>query len=230
MAKILIVEDEDTLRETLRYNFERDGHRVVLAADGVAALEAAGREQPDAVVLDVMLPKLDGFEVCRALRRDSTVPILMLTARDDEVDKVVGLELGADDYLTKPFSVRELLARVKAMLRRVEMLQPAGGRPAARLLQADHLRVNLDEHRAYRSGQPLNLKPKEYDLLVFFLQQPGRAFTREQLLSQVWGYDFAGDSRTVDVHVRWLREKIEAEPGNPVLIETVRGVGYRFRS
>jgi DNA-binding response OmpR family regulator len=180
--------------------------------------------------LDVMLPKLDGFDVCRALRRESTVPILMLTARDDEVDKVVGLELGADDYLTKPFSVRELLARVRAMLRRVEMLQPAEPRPAPRLIGADEVQVNLDEHRAYRAGAPIQLKPKEYDLLVFLMQRPGRVFTRDQLLSQVWGYEYAGDSRTVDVHVRWLRQKIEADPANPVLIETVRGVGYRFRS
>jgi two-component system, OmpR family, response regulator len=230
MAKILIVEDDATLRETLRYNFARGGYAVAVAADGRQGLELADRERPDLVVLDLNLPRLDGFEVCRALRRESTVPILMLTARDDEVDKVVGLELGADDYMTKPFSVRELQARVKAMLRRVEMLQPHGPPPAARTLQADDLRINLEEHRAYRAGQSLQLKPKEYDLLVFLLQQPGRVFTREQLLSKVWGYDFAGDSRTVDVHVRWLREKIEADASHPLLIETVRGVGYRFRS
>jgi DNA-binding response OmpR family regulator len=230
MARVLIVEDEDTLRDTLRYNFEREGFQVSVAADGAEALELAGRERPDAVVLDVMLPRIDGFDVCRRLRRDSTVPILMLTARDDEVDKIVGLELGADDYLTKPFSVRELLARVKAMLRRVEMLQPLGPRPGARILSADDLRVNLDEHRVRRADRQLSLKPKEFDLLVFLMQQPGRVFTRDQLLSQVWGYDFAGDSRTVDVHVRWLREKIEADPSRPILIETIRGVGYRFRS
>ena len=230
MASVLIVEDDATLRDTLRYNFEREGYRVVVAADGRQALELAEREQPDAVILDVMLPGLDGFDVCRALRRDSTVPILMLTAKDEEVYKLVGLELGADDYLTKPFSVRELLARVKAMLRRVEMLQPAGPRPGARVLQVDDLRVNLDEHRADRAGRLLQLRPKEFDLLVFLMQHPGRVFTREQLLSQVWGYEFAGDGRTVDVHVRWLREKIETDPSRPVLIETVRGVGYRFRS
>jgi DNA-binding response OmpR family regulator len=230
MPKVLIVEDDPSLRETLRYNFERDGYEVAAAEDGSEALELAQREQPDAVVLDVMLPKLDGFDVCRALRRDSTVPILMLTARDDEIDKVVGLELGADDYLTKPFSIRELQARVKAMLRRVQMLQPAGGQPAARVLRADDLRINLDEHRIHRGVRELQLKPKEFDLLVFLMQRPGRVFTREQLLSQVWGYDFAGDSRTVDVHVRWLREKIEADPSHPLLLETVRGVGYRFRS
>ena len=230
MAKILIVEDETTLRETLRYNFERDGFEVATAADGQEALEMAASQQPDAVILDLMLPKLDGFDVCRALRRDSTVPILMLTAKDDEVDKIVGLELGADDYLTKPFSVRELLARVKAMLRRVEMLQTAHAQSDARVLRADDLRINLDEHRVLRAERELQLKPKEFDLLAFLMGQPGRVFTRDQLLSQVWGYDFAGDSRTVDVHVRWLREKIEADPSRPRLIETVRGVGYRFRS
>jgi len=154
----------------------------------------------------------------------------MPTARDEEIDRVVGLELGADDYVTKPFSVRELLARVKAMLRRVEMLQASPPGPAARLLQAGDLVVNLDEHRVHRAGRELQLKPKGFDLLVYLMQQPGRVFTRDQLLSQVRGYDFAGDSRTVDVHIRWLREKIEADPGRPVLIETVRGVGYRFRS
>ena len=230
MAKVLIVEDEATLRETLRYNFERAGYQVSTAADGQQALDVTAAEQPDAVILDVMLPKLDGLDVCRALRRQSTVPILMLTARDEEVDKIVGLELGADDYMTKPFSVRELLARVRAMLRRVEMLQPADPRPGGRVLQADDLRVNLDEHRVLRGERGLQLKPKEFDLLVFLMQRPGRVFTRDQLLSQVWGYDFAGDSRTVDVHVRWLREKIEADPSRPILIETVRGVGYRFRS
>ena len=230
MAKLLIVEDDPNLLHTLRYNFEREGFQVSTAVDGVQALEVARRERPDVVVLDVMLPRLDGFDVCRALRRESTVPILMLTARDEEIDRVVGLELGADDYLTKPFSVRELLARVKAMLRRVEMLQASGSGPAARLLRAGDLVVNLDEHRVHRAGRELQLKPKEFDLLVYLMQQPGRVFNRDQLLSQVWGYDFAGDSRTVDVHIRWLREKIEGDPGRPVLIETVRGVGYRFRS
>ena len=207
MARVLIVEDDQTLRETLRYNFEREGYQVSAAGDGREALELAERERPDAVVLDVMLPELDGFEVCRALRRDSTVPILMLTAKDAEIDKVVGLELGADDYLTKPFSVRELLARVRAMLRRVEMLKAAQPEPGVRLLEAHGLRVNLDEHRVDRGGQPVQLKPKEFDLLVFLMQRPGHVFGRNQLLSEVWGYDFAGDSRTVDVHVRWLRER-----------------------
>jgi DNA-binding response OmpR family regulator len=229
MAKVLIVEDDHILNDTLRYNFEREGYQVSAAADGRQALELAEHERPDAIILDVMLPGLDGFEVLRALRRDSTVPILMLTAKDEEIDKVVGLELGADDYLTKPFSVRELLARVGAMLRRVEMLQPARTEPDSRLLEADDLRVSLDGHRVEREGQPIQLKPKEFDLLVFLMQRRGRVFTRDQLLSQVWGYDFAGDSRTVDVHVRWLREKIETDSSQPLLIETVRGVGYRFR-
>jgi two-component system OmpR family response regulator len=228
LAKILIVEDDATLQQALRYNFQREGYQVVSAADGEQALDLAAREQPDVVILDIWLPKLDGLEVCRALRRDSNVPILMLTARDEEIDKIVGLELGADDYLTKPFSMRELLARVKAMLRRSQMLrsaeQPAGAGP----LESGDLRLSLDEHRVYRDGREVQLKPKEFDLLAFLMQRPGRVFTRAALLSQVWGYSYAGDSRTVDVHIRWLREKLEPDPAHPVLIETVRGVGYRF--
>ncbi|MFN8523382.1 MAG: response regulator transcription factor [Chloroflexota bacterium] len=230
MPRVLVVEDDTALRETLRYNFERAGYAVSSAATGPQALALARQEHPDAVVLDVMLPELDGFDVCRELRRESTVPILMLTARDDEVDKIVGLELGADDYMTKPFSVRELLTRVKGMLRRVQMLQVVQGRPAAQSYELDDIRINLDERRVFKGGAPVHLKLKEFDLLVFLVQNPGRVFTRDQLLSNVWGYDFVGDSRTVDVHVRWLRQKLEADPSNPRLIETVRGVGYRCRS
>jgi DNA-binding response OmpR family regulator len=222
------VEDDKTLRATLRYNFEREGYRVVAAGDGVSALEVAERERPDAVILDVMLPGLDGFDVCRTLRRNSTVPILMLTAKDEEVDKIVGLELGADDYMTKPFSVRELLARVKAMLRRVDMLRADEPAPAARVLRVGDISIDLDAHRAEWAGRPLRLKPREFDLLAHLMQQPGRVFTRDQLLESIWGYTFGGDSRTVDVHIRWLREKIEEDPSSPRRLETVRGVGYRF--
>jgi DNA-binding response OmpR family regulator len=228
MARLLIVEDDPTLRATLRYNFEREGYRVMVAQDGEEALAVAKREQPDVVILDIMLPKLDGFDVCRALRRDSTVPILMLTARDEEIDKIVGLELGADDYLTKPFSVRELQARVRAMLRRVAMLRVAEPVRTAPVLQVGDLSVDLDTRRAERAGQELRLKPREFDLLVHLMRQPGRVFTRDQLLEHVWGYTFGGDSRTIDVHVRWLREKIEQDPSSPRRLETVRGVGYRF--
>jgi len=229
MAKILVVDDEPVLLDTLRYNLARAGHEVRTSADGLSALALARREAPDLVVLDVMLPGMDGFEVCRTLRQEGPVPILMLTARDEEVDKLLGLELGADDYLTKPFSMRELLARIKAMLRRVEMARSAVGEESSRPLRDGALEVDLVSHQASLAGSPLHLKPKEFDLLAFLMGHQGRAFSRDQLLEQVWGYDYAGDTRTVDVHVRWLREKVEIDPSRPELIETVRGVGYRFR-
>ena len=224
VKKILIVDDEPTLVATLRYNLEREGYRVLTADDGEKGLAMARANQPDLMILDLMLPVIDGFEVCRLLRREMTVPILMLTAKTDEVDKVVGLEIGADDYVTKPFSMRELLARVKALLRRAETAPIVDGD----LLTAGDLRVDLRRREASKSGQTLTLKPKEYELLIFLLRNRGRAFTREQLLDQIWGYDFAGDTRTVDVHVRWVRQKIEDEPAKPVRLITVRGVGYRF--
>jgi len=230
--KILVVEDEPTLLETLEYNLTRQGYQVYTAADGLAALEVARRERPDAIVLDIMLPGLDGFEVCRILRREMSVPILMLTARDDEVDKIVGLEVGADDYLTKPFSMRELLARVKALLRRVhlirEELAAKGGEVGAEKLTFGDLTLDLSRGEALRSGQPLHLKPKEYELLVFLARNQGMVLSRDLILERVWGWDYVGGSRTVDVHVRWLREKIEPDPGHPTRIVTVRGVGYRF--
>lgn len=229
VAKILLVDDERILLDTLRYNLAKEGYQVRTATNGEEALHAARQESPDLIVLDVMLPKMDGFEVCRTLRRWSSVPVLMLTARDEEVDKVLGLELGADDYLTKPFSMREFLARVKAMLRRVEMERAEAEDGAESLLRAGDLVVDPTAHKAFLAGQSLHLKPKEFDLLACLMRQPGRAFSRDQLLERVWGYDFAGDTRTVDVHVRWLREKIEASPSRPELIETVRGVGYRFK-
>jgi len=223
VKKILVVDDEPTLVATVKYNLEREGYHVVIAADGESGLSLARAECPDLVVLDLMLPGLDGFEVCRILRREMAVPILMLTAKTEEVDKVVGLELGADDYVTKPFSMRELLARVRALLRRAEA--PA---VEAKVLTAGDLQVDLRRREASRQGQALLLKPKEFDLLAFFLRNRARAFTRDQLLDQVWGYDFAGDTRTVDVHVRWLRQKIEDNPAKPTRLLTVRGVGYRF--
>jgi DNA-binding response OmpR family regulator len=229
MAKILVIDDERVLLDTLRYNLIKAGYQVRVAADGAEALSLAREEQPDLVILDIMLPQMDGFEVCRILRQESAVPILMLTARDEELDKVLGLELGADDYLTKPFSMRELQARVKAMLRRSEMARSAGGSATDGKLLEGKLEVDLHSHQARYAGEPLHLKPKEFDLLVFLMRHPGRAFSRDQLLEQVWGYDYAVDTRTVDVHVRWLREKIESDPSTPQLIETVRGVGYRFR-
>lgn len=229
--KVLVVEDEPTLVETLEYNLTRQGYGVCTAADGLAALEVARRERPDLIVLDIMLPKLDGLEVCRILRQEMNVPILMLTARAEEVDRVVGLEVGADDYLTKPFSMRELLARVKALLRRVRLdrkeLAVEEAAPAERLTFGD-LVIDLTRREAQQGGEPLRLKPKEYDLLLFLARHRGAVLSRDLILERVWGWDFAGGTRTVDVHIRWLREKIEPDPAHPTRIVTVRGIGYRF--
>ena len=231
MPRILVVDDEATLVETIRYNLRREGYEVSVALDGAQAIEVAHRARPDLVVLDVMLPKVDGFDVCRTLRRESTVPILMLTAKDDVVDKVVGLEIGADDYMTKPFSMRELLARVKAMLRRAQMAGEGASRGTEDdlppLVSAD-LEIDLRQHRVTLAGSVLALAPREFDLLAFLVRNRGQVFSREVLLQRVWGYDYVGDTRTVDVHIRGLRGKIEANSSEPVRIETIRGVGYRF--
>ena len=223
---ILVVDDEPTLRETLAENLEIEGFRVVTAGDGRSALERFHQSPPDLVVLDLMLPELSGIEVCRAIRRESDVPILMLTARDSELDKVVGLELGADDYVTKPFGLRELLARVRALIRRSERQGEAGVPPT---IDVGPVQIDLAGHRILRDGRALSVKPKAFDLLAFLVQHPGQVFSRDQLLARVWGYDYAGETRTVDVHVHWLRGQIEADPSNPVLLQTVRGVGYVFR-
>ncbi len=232
VKKVLVVDDERVLAETIGYNLRREGYAAVAAYDGQEALQAARREKPDAVILDVMLPKLDGFEVCRALRRETDVPILMLTAREGEIDKVLGLELGADDYLTKPFSMRELLARVKALLRRSERAGVGGDEggtlETVRPLEAGPLHIDPAQHRATWDGRPLDLKPKEFDLLLFLARNRGTVLSRDVLLERVWGYDYPIDTRTIDVHMRWLREKIEADPGRPVHLQTVRGLGYRF--
>ncbi len=225
MPKILLIEDDPTLAETLRYNLEREGYGVFCAADGIQGLELARSKTPDLLLLDVMLPRLDGFSVCRILRQESSVPIIMLTARQDEVDRIAGLELGADDYVSKPFSLGELLARVRAILRRTDR-QPTGGHRD--LLQAGSLRVDTRSRRAWCGEIELNLPQKEFDLLTCLMRNAGMALTRDLLLERVWGFDFLGDSRTVDVHIRWLREKIEPSPGQPRYIQTVRGIGYRF--
>jgi DNA-binding response OmpR family regulator len=240
--KILVVDDESVLVETMDYNLKQAGYQVITAADGASALEAARRETPDLIILDIMLPEMDGLEVCRQLRRESntaTTPIMMLTAKGDEIDKVVGLEVGADDYVTKPFGRRELLARVRALLRRAEYptaseehttQETAGEAPRpGRELVADPLRIDLAGRRVFSREQELELQPKQFDLLVYLVRNRGTVLTRDQLLQNVWGYDYVGDTRTVDVHVRWLREKIEEDPANPQLIQTVRGVGYRFK-
>ena len=224
MKKILVVDDEPTLVATLKYNLEREKFQVVTATDGPGAVDAARGARPDLVLLDIMLPGLDGIEVCRILRKEMNVPIIMLTAKASEVDKVVGLEIGADDYVTKPFGTRELIARVRALLRRAE----SPGTESTGSVSVGDLRVDMDRHQAFKDEVPIGMKPREFDLLAFFLRNRGRAFTREQLLSQIWGYDFVGDTRTVDVHVRWLRKKIEDEPASPRRLITVRGTGYRF--
>jgi len=233
---ILVVEDEPILRDTIVYNLRADGYDVLTAGDGATALDTAQRHRPDLVLLDLMLPVMDGLEVCRQLRRRSetnTVPILMLTARAEETDKVVGLELGADDYVTKPFSWRELRARVRALLRRTEPRPEAANQPGqqeeARVLMAETLRVDLDRREVTIGERQIELPARLFDLLVYLLRHRGTVLTRDRLLEHVWGYDFAGDTRTVDVHIRWLREKIEDDPANPALVQTVRGVGYRFK-
>jgi DNA-binding response OmpR family regulator len=230
--KILIVEDELVLRETLAYNLEKQGYAVSSTDNGQDAVRIAEAESPNLILLDIMLPGLDGFEVCRILRQEYNAPIIMLTARDDEVDKIVGLEVGADDYLTKPFSMRELLARVKAQLRRVRLLREELTTDEDETMQESirigNLVLNLDRRELLCKGRMVPLKPKEYDLLVYLAQNKGRVLTRDQLLEDAWGWDYTGGSRTVDVHVRWLREKIEDDPANPIHIVTVRGAGYRF--
>lgn len=230
MAKVLVVDDEPNLLHTLRYGLRQAGYEVATAASGEDALTIAAHEKPDIVVLDVMLPGLDGFEVCRQIRANSAVPILMLTARTDEVDRVVGLEVGADDYLTKPFSTRELLARVKAMLRRRELIRRelATAPSATERLVSEDLQVDVGAHRVVLSERPVQLKPREFELLTFLMRNRGQLFSAEQLLEQVWGYVDTSDPRTVPVHIRSLREKLEDEPSHPRRIETVRGVGYRF--
>lgn len=226
MTRILVVEDEATVRETLALNLRAEGYEVITAADGEVGLNEARTQTFDLFVLDVMLPKLDGLSLCRLLRKDSTVPILILTARSTEVDKIVGLESGADDYIVKPFGLGEFLARVRAALRRAST---ATAVPSARdRLEVADLTLDLISRRAYKSGQELRLTHKEFDLLAELMRNTGAVLSRDLLLQKVWGYEFSGDSRTVDVHVRWLREKIETDPAKPTRLTTVRGVGYRL--
>ncbi|MFN3420451.1 MAG: response regulator transcription factor [Armatimonadota bacterium] len=223
--KILIVEDELTLAQAIAYSLKREGYQVRIAPDGQEGLRVALTEKPDLVILDLMLPKLDGWEVCRTLRAKSKVPILILTARGEEHDKVLGLELGADDYVVKPFSMRELIARVRALLRRAKMSM-VGEEPE--ILQSGNLTIYVAEHRAELDGEELPLAPREFALLKVLMLNKGRVLSREQLLELAWGQSEFIDQHTVDVHVHWLREKIEPDPKNPRRIVTVRGVGYRF--
>jgi two-component system OmpR family response regulator len=229
-ARVLVVEDDQTLSGVLKYNLSKEGYAVLNATNGVEALEVARSENPDIILLDLMLPRLDGLEVCRILRKESSVPILMLTAKSEEVDRVVGLELGADDYMIKPFGVRELMARVRAMLRRRQILkqESAISHADTSMIKTDSIEMDETRHIVLLKGKPLELTPKEFDLLAFLVKNIGQVFKREQLLDKVWGYDYAGDTRTVDVHISWLRQKIEDDPQHPRHLITLRGVGYKF--
>jgi two-component system, OmpR family, response regulator len=232
-SKILVVEDDNTLLDVLRYNLVKEGYKVTTASDGLQGIELARAEIPDLIILDLMLPKVDGLEVCRILRHDMIVPILMLTAKSEEIDKIVGLEVGADDYMTKPFSMRELMARVRAMLRRTEMVKQEVTKSedsAAHLIRAGDIEIDLSRHTVKNKEIPVDLNPKEFDLLVFLARNREQVFSRDTLLEKVWGYDYAGDTRTVDVHIRWLRQKIEDNPDQPRYLVTVRGVGYKLEA
>lgn len=222
MSKVLLVEDDSTVRETLALNLRAEGYQVEAAEDGEGGLALARAEPYDLVVLDVMLPKLDGLTVCRMLRREGDVPIILLTARGTETDKIVGLETGADDYIVKPFSLGEFLARVRAVLRRGRAAAPSTD------LSSGDLHLDLLARRAFLDESEIKLTPREFDLLVTLMRHRGAALTRDLLLARVWGEDYLGDSRTVDVHIRWLRQKVESDPSAPERIVTVRGVGYRF--
>jgi two-component system alkaline phosphatase synthesis response regulator PhoP len=222
--KILVVDDERLITESLEYSLKQEGFQVMVAHDGYRALEVVREEAPDLIVLDIMLPGMDGWETCRRLRQESTVPIIMLTARGQEIDRVLGLEIGADDYLAKPFSFRELLARIRAVFRR--MAFEASSKTIQ--IQIGDLRLDVAAHKVFKKDQELTLTQKEYDLLRTLMSNAGRVVTRAELLDQVWGVEWLGDTRTLDVHIRWVREKVEEDPSQPRYIQTVRGVGYRF--
>ncbi len=222
---VLVIEDEVNLQEVLKYNFEKEGYKVFSAYDGDQGLRMFREVSADIIVLDVMLPLLDGMELCRILRRETDLPIIMLTAKGEEIDRVLGLELGADDYLTKPFSVRELIARVKNILRRASYNHEHVGK---QVITSSDLTVNLTSHTVFVRDKIVDLRPREFDLLVLLMLNRGRVFTRDYVLERLWGYDYIGSNRTVDVHVRWIREKIEQNPSKPNRIVTIRGVGYRF--
>jgi DNA-binding response OmpR family regulator len=223
--KILLVEDEKTLAKALKFNLEKEGFRVEVAFDGEEALNAMSREEPDLVILDLMLPKIDGYEVCRSIRRSSDVPIIMLTARDEDIDKILGLELGADDYMTKPFNTRELLARIKAILRRTVQQATA----ARNFIKVGDLQIDIIKRKVTVKGRAVALTSREFNLLSLLASNPGKVYSREELLEEIWGDDYSGDVRTVDVHIRHLREKIEEFPAEPNIILTVWGAGYKFR-
>jgi two-component system, OmpR family, response regulator len=228
--KILIVEDDTTLLDVLKYNLEKEGFEVVTAGDGVKALEEVRTEQPSMIILDIMLPNMDGYEVCRIVRSEMTVPILMLTAKAGEIDKVVGLEIGADDYMTKPFSTRELMARIRALLRRSVITRETTAEDVETVptLKSGNLELDISRHEARVDNRNIDLSPKEFDLLAYLMKHKGKVYNRDFLLKQIWDYEYSGDSRTIDVHIRWLRKKIEIDPDHPERIITLRGVGYKF--
>ncbi|HCN61504.1 MULTISPECIES: response regulator transcription factor [Mammaliicoccus] len=226
--KVLVVDDEQSIVTLLKYNIEQAGYQVIVAYDGVQALEMVNEEKPDLLVLDVMLPEKDGIEVCKTIRSDKNqVPILMLTAKDDEFDRVLGLELGADDYMTKPFSPREVVARVKAILRRVGQVETQNSDDDEDIILGS-IRIRPDFFEVYRNDELLELTPKEFELLLYLIERQGRVITREHMLNSVWNYEFAGDSRIVDVHISHLRDKLEENPKQPQFIKTVRGLGYKL--
>ncbi|MCQ2978667.1 MAG: response regulator YycF [Clostridia bacterium] len=233
MQKVLVVDDEQSIVDILEFNLKKEGYEVICAFDGEEGLSKAQNEKPDLILLDIMMPKLDGIEVCKRVRQTSNVPILMLTARAEEVDKVLGLELGADDYITKPFSVRELMARVKANIRkmaRTTEMQPQVEEEKANVVKLGNLSIDLNMYEVRKNDEIVELTVREFELLKFLMEQKGQVFPREQLLEKVWGYEYYGDVRTVDVTVRRLREKIEDKPANPTYICTKRGVGYYFKT
>jgi len=223
--KILIIEDEENILEAVKYTLTQEGYDVFTSVDGEDGLEKAQEIKPDLVLLDVMLPKMDGFEVCRILRKDLEMPVFMISAKAEEIDRVVGLEIGADDYITKPFSMRELVVRVRNSLRRAASSQEVDD---LEILKFGELEIHLTSHMAIVSGEEVSMKPKEFDLLYLLASNKGRAFTRDQILQRLWDREYIGDVRTVDVHVRWIREKIEVNPSRPEKLVTIRGVGYRF--
>ena len=229
-TRILVVEDDDTLKELLQYNLKKEGYGVLTARDGGEALELYRSDKPQLIILDIMLPVMSGMEVCRIIRGESQTPIIMLTAKSEEVDRVLGLELGADDYVTKPFSMRELLSRIKAVLRRSETGKVAGAPVVVKdgYLEAGDIAVDLKKHEVSRGGNLVELNPKEFELLVLLMSNKGQVISREQILRKVWGYDYIGNDRTVDVHMRWMRRKLETDPDNPRFLLTVRGYGYKF--
>ena len=227
--KILVVEDEENILEAIKYSLTSEGFDVYGAEDGEKGLEMARELAPDLVVLDVMLPKIDGFEVCRMLRKDMDLPVFMLSAKAEEIDRVVGLEIGADDYITKPFSMRELVVRVRNSLSRRSLTASENTSSVSKeIIKSADLEIDLTSHVIRLNGENLEMKPREFDLLVMLASSKGRAFSRDQILERLWDHEYIGDIRTVDVHVRWIREKIEVDPGKPSRIVTIRGVGYRF--